>query len=83
LEAEKAADGAVKERLIVTEIARIEGLELTDKEYTEGAQKYADQYQYESLEAFEAENDKERISNSLLQEKVIEFIYANCIIDET
>ncbi len=64
--------------IVAGAIAAKEGIELTEEEYESKAQGYADDYSYDSVEAFEAENNgKAYLINSFIVEKVTEYLEEN------
>lgn len=72
----------VYEVLVVRAIAEKEGLEITDKNYKEEAEALAAEYEYDSLEDFEADYGQTSIVNMLLREKVVDFLYDSAKVTE-
>lgn len=75
---EKMAEDTLAQQFAVELIAEKEKLSLTDKEYKEGLEKYAKQYNAEDAAAFEKEVGKENVEKTLLQEKVTDWLIENC-----
>ena len=75
-------ESSLKQEMILNAIAETENLTLSDEEYKEGAQRYADTYGYESVESFEEAYPQGDIRKSLLMNKVMEFVYDNAVITE-
>lgn len=67
----------IQETLVKRAVAEAEGMELTDEEYTAGAENYMAYYGYSSLEDFEAAVSKEDIADQLLMDKAAAFIIEN------
>lgn len=76
----EAALYAAQQNLIAEEIIKLESLKITDEEYTAGVSEYALNYQYESVEAFEAQNKKEDIEKTLLYDKALNIIFDNMLV---
>lgn len=75
------ADLYVKETYVLEEIAKIEGLALSDEEYEERLKEAAKQYQYESPEELEtAYGGREVIEKVLLEDKTMEFLRSSANI---
>ncbi len=72
------AEGQVKNNLVLYSIARAEGIEVTDEEYTAGLKAYFDMMGealgLKTIEDFEAYHTKEVIHESLLWDEVILFL---------
>ncbi len=75
------AESYIKEDLVIYAIVKAEGLQLTDKEYTEGLKYYAEQNKT-STEAFEEYYTKEAIWETLQYEKMMDFIVENADVEE-
>ena len=73
----------LQQELILKAIAEQEGLLVSDEEYAEGTAGYAEKYGYGSAEEFEADYDRATIEMSLMMDKVMEFVKANALIEET
>ncbi len=74
-------DNAVKQSLqqemILKAISEQENLELSDEEFTEGCEKYAADYGYESAEAFLADVDESIVRTELTLTKALDFVREN------
>lgn len=81
-EAKVYALEAAKESLVLSAIAKAEGLELTKEEIAEKIAEYAELYQYESEEKFKEDNDMTAFEESILKTKVQEFLQDNAVIKE-
>lgn len=87
-EAKSYAETSVGEELIMYAITRAEGIEITDEEYTAGAEEYAlslgfvDDEGKADVAAMEEYYTKETIESSLLWEKFFDFILDNAKIVE-
>ena len=73
---------SLKQEMVLNAIAEEENITVSDTEYQEGAQRYADSYEYETVEAFEEAYSQNDIRSSLLMNKVMEFVYDNAIVTE-
>ncbi len=71
-------ESTMKEEMILESIIRAENITLTDEEYTEGAQKYADAYQV-TVEELESTYTKDVIYQNVLWDKVFTFIADSAI----
>lgn len=82
----EAAMEAVKQNLqqelYLKAIAEAENMEVSDEEYTEGCQRYVSQYGYSSQEELEEAFGEDTIRISILQEKVMDFLEENAVIEE-
>lgn len=65
--------------MICYRIAEEEGITLTDEEYQAGAQQYATENGYESVEEFEAAYTKAQIYDRILIERVMEYVASNAV----
>lgn len=72
----------VNEYLVAQAIAEKEGLEITDKNYEAEAEALLEEYEYDSLEEFEADYGKTYIITQLVREKVIDFLYESAELQE-
>jgi len=72
--AQEYATSVIKNELILREIAKIEGIELTKDIYAEKAAEYAKSYGYETVEEFEEVYKKEEIETVILMNLVMDFI---------
>lgn len=73
-ELDALANYQVKGQLAMKEIIRLENMTLTDEEYTEGLELLAAENGAESPEAFEEQYGKEVIEESVLYEKVMNWL---------
>ena len=80
--AEEYAYQMVKNRMIMEEIARIEGIELTQEEYNTRALEYAVMYGYEDISTFETDYGKEKMEQAILSDIVMEFLVEEAVIVE-
>lgn len=71
-----------KNAMIINEIAKLEGLEVTDELYSTEVAEMAEYYGYETVEEFETANGRKNIEESILSEIVMDFIIENAIITE-
>ncbi len=78
--AEKDGEYAVRQNLILEAVQEAEKLELTEQEYTDGLAAYAADYGYDSPEEFEEAAGKNEIQESLLRDKVLEFIIDSAVL---
>lgn len=73
-EVEAWAEFQLKCTLAVDAIAKAENITVTEDEYQTGLQTLADDYGAESAEAFEEQYGRSTIENSLIYDKVVEFV---------
>jgi len=73
-EALSYAEAMAEQELVLNAIIKAENLELTDAEYQEGIKKLTEDYGYETTEEFLAIAEEERVRETLLWQKVVEFI---------
>ena len=71
-----------KNAMIVNEIAKMEGIEVSDELYNQEVAEYAEYYGYDDVAEFEEANGKDNIRDSILSELVMEFIIENAVITE-
>lgn len=71
------AENSIKNILIYQAIIDKEDLGITEKEYKKAAKEMAEEYEYGSVEEFEADNDKMSIVSDMLYDKVMNFIIEN------
>lgn len=71
----------VKMTLTFHDIAELEGIEISDEEYQEQVNALAEQYGYEDTAAVEAVYSPEMIREQMIQEKVIDLIVDNAVIE--
>lgn len=79
---EMAIKQNMQQELYLKAIAETEGIELTDEEYTGGCETLAADYNYDSADEFVAAYGEDTIRVSLLQEKVLDFLVDNAVIQE-
>lgn len=72
----------MQQELYLKAVAEAEGMEVSDEEFAEKSQEYADQYNYESVEDFISEGGEANIRSSILQSKVLDFLLENAVITE-
>ncbi|MBR2459879.1 MAG: hypothetical protein IKB34_01430 [Clostridia bacterium] len=77
IKADEFAKAYTKEETMVYCLSRSNGLELTDNEYEERAQKYVVMYGYESLSALERDFSPSFVRYTVLKDKVMEFVADN------
>lgn len=71
-----------KNAMIITEIAELENIEVTDAYYDEQAAELAEYYGYADVASFEEAYGKDVIAASLLSELVMQFIIENAVISD-
>lgn len=71
----------VKMTLTFHDIAELEGIEVSDEEYQAQVNSLAEQYGYEDGAAVEAVYSQEMILEQMIQEKVIDLIVDNAVIE--
>jgi trigger factor len=81
-EVDVAVKESVQQEMFLQAIAETEGLDISDAEYAEGCENYAEMYGYESGDAFAEAYSEKIIRLSLLQDKVFDLIRDNAIITE-
>lgn len=72
------AQKEVASRLVAEEIAKKEGLELTEEEYKAGLEKYVTELQFESEQALLDEVGEKALRAELLREKVVNALMETC-----
>lgn len=72
----------MQQELYLKAIAEAEGLELTEEEYAEGCARYAESYGYESGEELVAAYGEDTVRISILQDKVLEYLMENAVVEE-
>lgn len=72
----------VKNSMIISEIAKMENIELTDEIYKEEAMEYAENYGYDDIESFENSYGKDIIQLTILSDMVMKFIIENAVISD-
>lgn len=78
----KYAYDVEKNAMIIEEIAKIEGIEVSDDLYATEVAEMAEYYGYETTKEFEEANGKDNIVNSILSELVMDFIIEKAVITE-
>ena len=78
----KQAESMGKESLVISYIASKEKIDVTDEELQKEAENYATQYGYESVDAFLEATDKDALKETLMNEKVIDFVVDNAKITD-
>lgn len=73
---------AIKQDLLLDAIGRAENITLTQKEYEEGLAKYASTYGYNDTKTFIAQIGEDKIKETLLWDKVMNFIADQAKIEE-
>lgn len=73
------AQSSLAEEMIVFSIAAAEKIEITASEYQEGAMEYAELYGYTTVSELEEYYGTDLIRESLLWDKVLEFVAANAV----
>lgn len=76
-ESKGMAENSIKTILIYQAIIDKENLGVTEKEYQKKVKEMAKEYEYDSVEEFEADYDKPSIIEEMLYEKVMDFIIEN------
>jgi trigger factor len=77
----ETAEFRVKMTLSFHEIAEKEGITITDDEYQDELNSLAEEYDYESAEAVEEAYSEAMIREQMIQEKVIDLIVENAVIE--
>lgn len=72
----------LQQELFLKAIAEAEGFEISDEEYTAGCETYAQENGYETSEELIAAYGESVIRISLLQDKVLDFLMDNAVIEE-
>ncbi len=75
---EEMAESTIKQDYAVELIAQKENLKVSENDYKEGLEKYADQFGYSDTTEFEEAVGKDNLENVLLQEKVTNWLVENC-----
>lgn len=76
----ESAKTRVKMTLTVQEIAKLEGMEISDEEYEERLNGLAEQYGYADGAALEAAYSADMIREQIMQEKVIALLRENAVV---
>lgn len=80
--AEEYAYNVVKNMLILTEIALVEKLEVSEEEYQNRALIYAQTYGYEDVESFETDYGKDMVVEAVTMDYVMDYIISQSEIIE-
>ena len=75
-------EASLKQEIILKGIAAQENITISEAEYQKGAAKYAETYGMESVAAFESYYPRKEIEGSLLQNKTLDFVRENAVINE-
>ena len=76
------AEEALGEEMTLLAIAKEENIEVSDEEYEDGLARYAEAQGMDDPSKLEEAYGENYIKNSLLQEKVLDFLYENATIEE-
>ena len=76
------AEEALGEEMTLLAIAKEENIEVSDEEYEDGLARYAEAQGMDDPSKLEEAYGENYIKNSLLQEKVLNFLYENATIEE-
>ena len=76
------AEEALGEEMTLLAIAKEENIEVSDEEYQDGLARYAETQGMDDPSKLEEAYGENYIRNSLLQEKVLNFLYENATIEE-
>ena len=76
------AEEALGEEMTLLAIAKEENIEVSDEEYEAGLARYAEAQGMDDPSKLEEAYGENYIKNSLLQEKVLDFLYENATIEE-
>lgn len=79
---ETYAYNVVKQQLILEKIAEIEKLSVSDERYNTEVVKYAEQYNYDTVEEFLEVYKEEDVRSSILMDVAMEFCIANAVISD-
>ena len=77
------AEEALGEEMTLLAIAKEEDIEISDEEYQAGLERYAEAQEMDDSSKLDEAYGENYIRNSLLQEKVLDFLYENATIEET
>ena len=66
--------------LVIDAIAKAENMTISDEEYQTGLEDLAKQYSADSAEAFEEQYGKDEVVNSLLYDKVLDYVAEQAVI---
>ncbi|MCD8311816.1 MAG: trigger factor [Firmicutes bacterium] len=79
-EVTEECEETVFQEMIIFAISKLEGIELTDEEYEAGLQSLAESYGYTSADDFESDYGEDIIAETLLFDKVADYLYENADI---
>ena len=82
LKADAYAKELVKSELLMYSLVRSYGLEITEDEYTAGAQKYANRYGLESISALESKFGTDYVEYTVQMDKVLSFLVTKITVPE-
>ena len=80
---EKEIITQVYRTIIVHAISDAEKLELSDKDYQEGLERYTEEIGYESTDQLLADYDEDSLREWILEDMVLDFLEKNAVITET
>ena len=69
--------------MLCKKIADVEGIEVTDQELEEAALENYASFGFDSVEAFKAANDMEEYRDSMLLNKVLDFLVDNAVVTQS
>lgn len=78
----EAVQSSLQQELYLKAIAEAEAMEVSEEEFAEEAQNYADMYGYESADDLVAAYGDATVRISILQNKVLDFLLENAVITE-
>lgn len=81
-ELDAAIESSLQQELLLMAVCETEGLDLTDEEYAEGLERYAEDYGYSSGEEIEAEYGEADLRRYITLDKVYDFLLENAVIEE-
>lgn len=81
-EARMAVEQNLQQELYLKAIAEAEEMEITEEEYTQAAEKYAQIYGYASIDDLLKDYDESTVRISALQDKVMDFVRENAVVEE-
>ncbi len=79
-EVTEECEETVFQEMIIFAISKLEGVELTDEEYEAGLESLAESYSYTSADDFESDYGEDIIAETLLFDKVADYLYENANI---
>ena len=77
---QSVAEEALGEEMTLLAIAKEENIKISDEEYRDGLARYAEEQGWDDPFKVEESYGENYIKNSLLQEKVLDFLYDNANI---